>query len=207
MPTITVPFHASSCSSRSGYTLIELIVSLGLISVLAGLVVPQVRTLSGNAHLRAAAQTVASTLHAARSEAARSGAYVGLRFEQRGTNSWVGVAYRDTDGDGIRSDDIARGVDIEIWRRNIAGMDGVVRFGIIAAMQPRDPSSGRRLDRLHDPIRFGRSNIASFGPLGTSSPGSVYLRDGDRRQMVVRLYGRSGKLRTLVYDPRDRSWR
>ena len=167
-----------------------------------------VRTLAGDAHLRAAAQSVAAVLHGARSQAAASGRYVGLRFESRATGSWVGVAYIDGDGDGIRSDDIADATDRELWRRNVEGLDSVVRFGIIAAMQPRDPSDpSRRLSNLDDPIRFGRSNIASFGPLGTSSPGSVYLRDGDRRQAVVRLYGRTGKLRVLTYHPRERVWR
>lgn len=196
----------SRVESATGYSLVEALVGLTLLSVAASFVVPAIRTLSGDAHLRAATQAVAACLHAARSEAAARGRYVGLRFES-GAGSWVGVTYLDGDGDGVRSADIADRTDPEIHRRNIAGIDGVVGFGIVAVQRPRDPSSGRLLERLDDPVRFGGSNIASFGPLGTSSPGSVYLRDGDRRQMVVRLYGRTGKLRTLTWDPAEQSWR
>lgn len=189
-----------------GYSLVEILLGLAVFSVAASIIVPAIRTLSGDAHLRSATQSVAACLHAARSEAAARGRYVGLRFEPRG-DSWSGAVYLDGDGDGVRTVDIAEGADRELWRRNVSGVDGVVRFGIIAAQRPRDPSSGRRLDKLDDPVRFGGSNIASFGPLGTSSPGSVYLRDGDRRQMVVRLYGRTGKLRTLTWYPIERTWR
>lgn len=198
----------ASGGPSGGYSLVEILVTLTLVSVAATVVVPKIRTLAGDAHLRAASQAVAAILHATRSEAARTGGYVGLRFERREGGHWVGVAYRDGDGDGIRSDDISNRVDPELWRRNVEGMDQVVRFGIIAEMAPRDPSDpGQRLTRLDDPIRFGNPNIASFGPLGTSSPGSVYLRDGNRRQTVVRLYGRTGKLRVLTYDPAEQAWR
>lgn len=196
----------SKTTTERGFSLLEALVGLTVLLVAATFVVPGIRALSGDAHLRAAAQGVASCLHAARSEAVATGRYVGLRFEPRG-GSWVGVTYLDGDGDGIRSDDIADGLDRQIWQRDIDGVDGVVRFGIIAAQRPRDPSTGRRLERLDDPVRFGRSNIASFGPLGTSSPGSIYLRDGDRRQMVVRLFGPTAKLRTLTWNPAERTWR
>ena len=40
----------------------------------------------------------------------------------------------------------------------------------------RDPPG--RFRRRTDPLRFNSSDLASFGPLGTSTPGSLYLTDG-----------------------------
>ena len=189
-----------------GYTLLEALLTLAILSVAATAGVANIRSLSGLTHLKVAAGSVAAALHAARSEAVAQGRRVGLRFEQIG-GRWLGVVYQDGDGDGVRSEDIRNGTDQEIWRRQVEGMDSVVRFGIIESLRPTDPGDPRRkLDRLDDPVRFGRSDIASFGPMGTSTPGSVYLRDGDRRQAVVRLYGRTAKLRVLHYRARTKSW-
>jgi hypothetical protein len=71
-----------------------------------------------------------------------------------------------------------------------------------------DPGSpGSWLDRLDDPIRFGSSDLCSFSPLGESTPGSVYLWDGRDRMAVVRVFGRSAKVRTLFHYRGERTWR
>jgi hypothetical protein len=49
--------------------------------------------------------------------------------------------------------------------------------------------------------------MASFGPLGTATPGTAYLTDGRERLVAVRLAGRTGRLRVLVYDPAEEVWR
>ena len=73
---------------------------------------------------------------------------------------------------------------------------------------PADPGSpGRQLDRLDDPIRFNQSDLASFSPLGAATAGSVYLTDGRSRLAAVRVFNRTGKVRVLVYDPKERVWR
>ncbi len=61
------------------------------------------------------------------------------------------------------------------------------------------------MDRLDDPIRFNDSDLASFSPLGTSTPGSVYLCNR-RRLMVVRLLDRTGKVNILTYDSKTQKW-
>ncbi|MCB1009629.1 MAG: hypothetical protein KDB94_12155, partial [Acidobacteria bacterium] len=82
------------------------------------------------------------------------------------------------------------------------------RFGFPAGRAPRDPGSpGRRLDRLDDPIRFNRSDIASFSPLAGATPGTVYLTDGERRLVAVRVTGRTGRVRILAYDVATETWR
>ena len=63
------------------------------------------------------------------------------------------------------------------------------------------------MDRLDDPIRFNRSDIASFGPLGGSTPGSLYVTDSIRHLAAVRVFGRTGKVKVLRWDAVEDRWR
>jgi hypothetical protein len=86
-------------------------------------------------------------------------------------------------------------------------MGGHVRFGFPPGPAPKDPGNpSRRLDRLEDPIRFNRSDIASFNHLGGSTPGSLYLTDGQSHLAVVRLFGRTGKVKVMHYDSITETW-
>lgn len=82
-----------------------------------------------------------------------------------------------------------------------------MRIGLPArpVRDPGDPS--RFLDRIDDPIRFNSSDLASFGPLGTATPGSVYLTDGGSHLAVVRVLGTTGRVRLLQYDFVSEIWR
>ena len=83
-----------------------------------------------------------------------------------------------------------------------------MRFGFPPGPPPRDPSDPRRrLDRLDDPLRFNRSDIASFDPLGGATPGSAYLTDGQTQLAAVRVLSTTGKVRVIVYDRRKQTWR
>ena len=55
-----------------------------------------------------------------------------------------------------------------------------------------------------DPIRFGRSDILSFSPLGTATPGTFYLA-GDGAQAAVRVTGGSARVRLMIW--RGDPWR
>ena len=48
--------------------------------------------------------------------------------------------------------------------------------------------------------------MASFGPLGTSTPGSLYVTDGLENLAVVRIFGRTGKVKIMLYDPATEAW-
>ena len=110
--------------------------------------------------------------------------------------------YRDGDGDGVLSQDIESGVDPRVGpARQLAHLGRQVRFGFPPGPPPRDPGDPRRrLDRLDDPIRFNRSDLASFDPLGGATPGSIYLTDGRHQLAAVRVLGVTGRVRVLVYD-------
>jgi hypothetical protein len=166
--------------------------------------------MSLNARLRVdvAAHELAMVLFEARSHARRLSTNVGVKFyPQAGRVAYA--CFRDGDGDGVRTNDINAGVDPQVTPlRLLAHLRGQLGFGFPPGRPPRDPGDPtRRLDRLTDPVRFNDSDLASFGPLGTSTPGSLYVTDGRRELSVVRLLGWTGKVRVLRWDPDADVWR
>jgi hypothetical protein len=133
---------------------------------------------------------------------------VGVKFRTDARGRVAYRLYRDADGDGVRTADINAGVDPPMgpWIE-LLHLGQHVRFGFPPGPAPKDPGDpSRRLNRLHDPIRFNRSDLASFNHLGGSTPGSAYLTDGRSCLVVVRLFGRTGKVKRMRYDQRSESW-
>lgn len=194
---------------RNGYTLVEALVAVALAALLALVTVPPLLRGSGRARVRLAAAEVTAALRLARALAARHATHVALRFESLGGERIGFAIYRDGDGDGVRRDDIAAGSDpLVVPRQELCHLGRGAGFGFAPGPAPRDPGDPRRrLDRLDDPIRFNQSDLASFGPFGQVTPGSVYLTDGARHQAVVRVFGRTGRTHVLWYDPDAELWR
>ena len=48
--------------------------------------------------------------------------------------------------------------------------------------------------------------MASFDPLGTATPGTVYLTDGREILVAVRVTDRTGRVRTMIYDYGREAW-
>jgi len=195
--------------SERGWTLVELLVVFALLGLLVAMALPHVVAAAGGVTVRLAADEVMSALRETRIVGLRLGGYVGVKFRTAEDGTVTYAIYRDGDGDGVRTADIDRGVDpIVGMPRRLQHFGRSVRFGFPAGPAPRDPGSpGRRLDRLDDPIRFNRSDIASFSPLEGATPGTVYLTDGVRRLVAVRVTGRTGRVRTLTYDAAGETWR
>jgi hypothetical protein len=145
-------------------------------------------------------------LFQARALAISRGRYVGVKF-RKNASRYEWALYGDGNGNGIRTAEIAKGVDRPLgiaipWSRND------VRPGILKGSLVPDPGSpDKALDRLDDPIRFNASDICSFSPLGESTPGSIYLWDGRDRMAVVRVFGRTAKVRTLYYRRGEKEWK
>jgi hypothetical protein len=57
-----------------------------------------------------------------------------------------------------------------------------------------------------DPVRIGSTNLLSFSPLGTATPGTIYVRSHDGLQLAVKITGATGRTRLLRYVPRTREW-
>lgn len=188
----------------------ELVLVLAIVGLATAYLVPPIERWSAAQRMRLAAGELVSVLRQARFTAVRRAVRVGVKFYpgEGSEGRTVFVLYRDGDGDGVLSADIVAGVDPpEQPRRELAALGRRVRFGFPPGVVPRDPGNPRRrLDRLEDPIRFNRSDIASFDPLGTSTPGSLYLTDG-YGLVAVRVFGRTGKVKVITYDRDTERWR
>jgi hypothetical protein len=193
-------------SSRAGFSSLELVVALAVAAALLAATASGAFQLQSALAVRSAAAELSATFFRARAYALVHGSAVGIKFRRDG-GRYEWALYRDGNGNGIRTAEISSGVDRPlglalVWPRNDV-RPGILKDGIVP-----DPSSpGRRLDRPDDPIRFGNSDICSFSPVGESTPGSVYLWDGRDRMAVVRIFGRSAKVRTLYYFRGEKSWR
>jgi hypothetical protein len=193
-------------SSIRGLSTVELIVVLALAASLLAASATGAFQLRDALSVRSAAAELSTTFVRARSYAVARGVAVALKFRRDG-GRYEWTLYRDGNGNGVRTAEIASGVDRSLalsipWSRSD------VRPGILRGSPVPDPSSpGTPLDRLDDPIRFNNSDICSFSPSGESTPGSVYLWDGRDRMAVVRVFGRSAKVRTLFYFRGEKDWR
>lgn len=191
-----------------GYQLIEAIVSAAIVMITAGFLLPPLLRLADGRRVRLAAAELGAVLNEARSNAIRYNCNVGVKFVEEDDRVHF-VLYRDGNGDGVRSRDIDSGVDPPLGQpRTLTHLGRHIRFGFPPGRPPRDPGDPRRrLRRLDDPIRFNRSNIASFGPLGGSTPGSLYVTDSLRHLAAVRVFGRTGKVKVLRWDAIEDRWR
>ena len=197
-------FRRESLRGGRGLSSVELVVAVAIVSALLAATASGAYQLQSALAVRSAAAELAATFFRARAYALVRGVNVGIKWRQDG-GRWEWALYRDGNGNGIRSSEIASGVDRSLGLA-LAWPRSDVRPGILQGVAVPDPGSGRMLDPA-DPIRFGGSDICSFSAAGESTPGSVYLSDGRDRMAVVRVFGRSAKVRTLYYFRGERSWR
>jgi Tfp pilus assembly protein FimT len=186
----------------AGHTLVEMLVVAAVMIVAAAISVPYLKAYSAESHLVGSARQFKGRFRLAHSMAVRRGVYTAIRFEQSGAR-WRYSIYIDGDYDGVQSADIASGRDSRVAGPFPldSGADGV-RVGINSGVPAPPPDSGI-LQPGSDPIRFGSSNMVSFSPLGTATPGTFYLA-GEVRQAAVRVTGGTARVRIMLC--RGRKW-
>jgi prepilin-type N-terminal cleavage/methylation domain-containing protein len=181
-------------SSRPrGFTLIEIMFVIGLWAVIAGIAVPQVLVAVDRQKAWAAARYLAARMAMARSYAVTRSAYVALRFTRLGDDVMFQM-FVDGNRNGVRTLDIGSQVDpaIGVSARLSVLFPGVV-IGVSTDVGP-------------DPVRIGSTNLLSFSPLGTATPGTIYVRSREGLQLAVKITGATGRARLLRYVPRTREW-
>ncbi len=182
--------------SDRGFSLLEMLVVVAIVLLVAAVATPTLRAYSQEAHLVGAGRVFLGQFRLARQTALRTGVDAAIRFEPGEKGIAISV-YVDGNHNGVLSADIRTGVD-----RRIAGprlLDtgaGDVRVGINPGVPAIPPDTGV-LDPA-DPIRFGRSDILTFTPLGTATPGTFYLA-GRSGQAAVRVTPGSARARLMVF--------
>ena len=180
--------------SSAGFTLLELIFTIGLVAVLSGIAVPSI--LRGVDRWRAvvAVRYLATRMTLARMQAATWGAAVALRFE-RTAEGLAFAIYRDGNRNGVLTADIESGIDRQI--------EPPVRLSQLFPGVHIGLAPGAAVD---DPLRIGRTTLLTFSPLGTATSGTVYVVGADGTQWGVRVLGATGRTRVLRYAAADDLW-
>jgi hypothetical protein len=181
----------SSLSAARGYSLLETLVMLLLTALLSWVGIGSFSRLMAQSSTRSLAQVVRSLVVESATRAVSSRTYVGIVFE-RGERGATAQIVEDGDWDGVTHEDMARRTDRALGSR-LYLREGSAYLGLPDAVRT-DPSGARIPDG--DPIRFGRGDILSFSPTGTSTPGSLYLRDASGKEAwAFRVAGLDGRIR------------
>lgn len=149
------------------------------------------------AAVRAASMELRNVFHLARSRAIARGANAGVKFIAE-EGEWFYAIYDDGDGDGVRNDDIRRGID-RPFRSRERLLEHCRYASIALPSKAIVAPDGEKVPPSSSPVRFGMSTIASFSPLGESSPGTIYLTDDAGEVWCVRVYGGSARIRLLRF--------
>jgi prepilin-type N-terminal cleavage/methylation domain-containing protein len=182
--------------SERGHTLVEMIMVLAILVIFGTLSVPHIRAYSAEAHLIGAGQVFRGEFRKARSMAIARGVNTALRFESSPGGGWTLATYADGNRNGVLTADIRAGIDRRVTGpRQLTTGSGDVRVGINPGVVSIPPDSGPLDPR--DPIRFGSSNMLSFSPLGTATPGTFYLA-GAHAQAAVRVTPGTSRVRLMV---------
>ena len=191
----------SSRNSSSGFTLIELLVAVALLMMLVSVAQPLVGQAIDELRTASAARYLAGRIAASRMDAIRRSRAVALRF-QPAAPDYQFAAFVDGNGNGVRSAEIASGVDQPVGiPRRLADDFAHVRFGLEIG---RPDVDGVR-NASADGVRVGTSRILTVSPDGTATSGTLYVL-GRRAQYAVRVLGATGRTRVLKYDTGARAW-
>lgn len=188
-----------------GTSLPELVVVLAILGLVFALSLPPFADFLAEEGLQAAAREVSAIFTAARGRAVFQGVDVGVKWTNVG-GDLVLTVYQDGNGNGVLTADIKKGVD-----RLVAGpywMHGKypgITFSFVPGFNGLDPA-GAPIGNLSDPLRFGKSDICTFSPLGKASPGSVYLSNRKRRQAAVRVTPSNAKIQIFTWHGKSLKW-
>lgn len=190
-----------------GMSLPEAILVIAVLATVVAVALPELGDLGRAAALRSASIQLEGLLFRCRAHAVMNGRFTAAVFEQLADGSWRCFIAVDGDGDGIRTRDIRALVDPVVGEM-LHFENGQAGLGILQNEFVPDPMGrGRLRGNLADPVRAGRGNMISFTPRGTASPASLYLTDHRARMRVLRVYGGTSRVRSLVWKSGWPKWR
>jgi type II secretory pathway pseudopilin PulG len=192
--------RAREWAAEDGVSLLELLLVLTMVVTTTVMAVPLTARAIDDSRVRSAAGFLAGRLRAARQRAVATNRNVALVFDRIGPG-WEFRLCSDGNHNGVRRVDIAGGHDVCIGNTQLSDLFPGTALGLDEALPAIDDADGN-----DDGVSFGPSNIASCSPLGTCSPGTLYVRGARGRQYAVRVAGMTGRTRVLSYDTGRQRW-
>jgi len=190
-----------------GISLLEIVLVVAVLTILVTAALPYLGEARRAAALGGASRQLRGLLFRCRAYAIMNARSTAVVFERREDGEWRCFIAADGDGDGILRRDIERRVDPVIGEVLVFEAGGA-GLGILQGEFVPDPSGrGRLRGNLNDPVRAGRGDIITFTPGSTATPSSIYLTDHHARMRVLRVYGGTGRVRSLVWRSGWSTWR
>jgi prepilin-type N-terminal cleavage/methylation domain-containing protein len=190
-------------SDQKGFSMAEVLAAVFIMGVVLAAAAPAFTTYRRHAAVRTAARELRSVFGLSRSRAVARGVNSGVKFFAA-NGEWSYATYDDGNHNGVRSDEIAKGID-----RRISGPTRLIAHGIARIGLPPEPLKNPDGDLLKpgsSPVVFNQSTLCSFSVDGSGTPGSIYLTDDAGELYVVRVFGATGKVRTLRYNRGSKKW-
>ena len=176
---------------QRGQTLAELTVVLAILGIVVATGTAGVGATRRRIALTAATSAIRADMQRARTLAIAQDRHFGIKFRDAGA-TWTWTLYRDGDGDGVRNDDIQRGIDKPVQRTR--HFLPPARVGIPDGRVP-DPF-GNGLLSSRSPIRFTASGLCSFSRSGEASNGSFVMTNGPDA-VVMQIHGATARITVL----------
>lgn len=187
-----------------GYSLVEMLVVIGIVAVAVVVAVPGLGQAADAADAAGAARYLAAIVARARLEAARRQAAVALRFGA-GIDDPPFTLVLDGDGDGVTAADVAAGVDPAMRPADQVSWHFRRARLTIARSAPGIEGSAA-LAAGDDPVQFGAARQVTLTPLGTATSGTVYISSRAGALWAVRIAGVTGRSRVLRLQPGTAQW-
>jgi len=191
-----------------GWSLVELLAALVLIGVLTSLLLPTTAEIAADARAAAGARELAAILQSMRWKAVATNTNHGLFFalDDKG---WHWLVVRDGNRNGLRTAEVRNGTDriVSGPHRLEERVSGLYLGFPPAVSVPRIPPRSGSIPNLTDPVKFGRSDLISFSPLGTASSGTLYVTDRRHALRAVVLFGPAVRVRVWRFDTREDKWK
>jgi prepilin-type N-terminal cleavage/methylation domain-containing protein len=193
--------------ASKGFTLAELLVVLAVVGIAVSVGIPSAAAIRESGRAEAGARVIAAELSAQRWKGVTGHGTRGLQF-RRLAGGWAWREVADGNGNGLRTAEITRGIDRAVSPDvRLESLVEHVTIGIPpGGPYPEAPPGTGLLGDTDDPVRFGASDLVSFGPLGTASSGTLYVTDRKNGFCAIVLFGPSSRLRVWRYLPGENRW-
>ncbi len=194
-------------SSQRGLTLHELLFVTVLLALGLAAVLPSVAEIGAAGRAGAGARQMAVAFQAMRWRAVAGNRARGLYFRPS-EDGWCWYEVADGNGNGLRTAELRDGTDETLsGPHRLEDRDRLVRLGFPPVeVIPNIPPRRGNITDLEDPVKFGRSDIVSFTPMGASSSGTLYVTDGRNELFGVVLFGPTVRVRVWRFDRRTGRW-